>query len=44
MRQLYDYQQGVRAGSASDLMKPTVAKLAQEDMISLAAYIASLEP
>ena len=44
VRQLYDFQQGVRAGSASDLMKPTVAKLAQEDMISLAAYIASLEP
>jgi cytochrome c553 len=44
VRQLYDFQRGARAGSASALMKPTVAKLAQEDMISLAAYIASLEP
>jgi cytochrome c553 len=44
VRQLYDFQQGARAGSASALMKPTVAKLVQEDMISLAAYIASLEP
>jgi cytochrome c553 len=44
VRQLYDFQQGSRAGSAGALMKPTVEKLTQEDMISVAAYIASLEP
>ena len=44
VRQLYDFQQGVRAGPASALMKPTVEKLSQEHMISLAAYVASLEP
>ena len=44
VRQLYDFQQGVRAGSSSPLMKPAVAKLTQDDMISLAAYIASQEP
>ncbi len=44
VRQLFDFQQGVRVGSASDLMKPTVEKLSQEDIIALAAYIASLEP
>ncbi len=44
VRQLYDIQQGARAGAASALMKPTVEKLTQEDMISLAAYVASLEP
>ena len=44
VRQLYDFQQGVRAGTMSALMKPTVAKLSQDDMIALAAYSASLEP
>jgi cytochrome c553 len=44
MRQLYDFQQGTRGGSASALMKPTVEKLSHEDMISLAAYISSLDP
>ena len=44
VRQLYDIQQGARAGEASALMKPTVEKLTQDDMISLAAYVSSLEP
>ncbi len=44
LARLYDIQQGARAGAASALMKPTVEKLTQEDMISLAAYVASLEP
>ena len=44
VRQLYDFQQGVRAGPASALMKPTVEKLSTDDMISLAAYAASLAP
>jgi cytochrome c553 len=44
VRQLYDFQQGARAGSASALMTPAVEKLSLEDMISLAAYISSLDP
>jgi cytochrome c553 len=44
LRQLYDFQHGARAGTASALMKPSVEKLSNEDMILLAAYIASLDP
>jgi cytochrome c553 len=33
-----------RTGSASALMKQTVEKLSQDDMIALAAYVGSLEP
>ena len=44
VRQLYDFQQGARAGVASALMKPAVEKLSHDEMISLAAYIASLKP
>jgi cytochrome c553 len=44
VRQLYDFQRGTRAGSSAALMKPAVAKLSNEDMIALAAYISSLEP
>jgi cytochrome c553 len=44
VRQLYDFQHGVRAGLASALMKPTVEKLTLDDMIALAAYAASLTP
>lgn len=43
-RQLYDFKNGARAGIGSALMKPTVANLAAEDMLSLAAYTASLAP
>jgi cytochrome c553 len=44
VRQLYDFQQATRAGVLGALMKPTVAKLSQDDMISLAAYLASRKP
>jgi cytochrome c553 len=44
VRQIYDIQSGARAGSASLLMQPVVAKLTTDDMISLAAYVASLAP
>jgi cytochrome c553 len=44
IRQLYDFSAGVRGGAGSVLMKPVVAKLALDDMISLAAYAASLNP
>jgi cytochrome c553 len=39
-RQLYDYKHGARAGTGSELMKPSVEKLTVEDMIALAAYAA----
>ena len=44
VRQLYDFQQHARAGSAGALMAPVVEKLSQGDMIALAAYAASLPP
>jgi cytochrome c553 len=44
VRQLYDIQQRQRQGSAAALMVPVVEKLSPDDMISLAAYIASLKP
>ena len=44
IRQLYDFRAGARAGPGSTLMKPVVEKLAMDDMIALAAYIASLSP
>jgi cytochrome c553 len=43
-RQLYDIQHGTRTGNAVALMQPVVAKLTQDDMISLAAYMASRTP
>jgi cytochrome c553 len=44
VRQLYDFQQHARQGSAGVLMARVVEKLSQDDMISLAAYVASLSP
>jgi len=44
VRQLYDFKRGARAGSGSMRMKPAVKKLSTEDMISLAAYLASMAP
>ena len=43
-RQLYDFQQHARQGSAAEPMAPVVEKLSQNDMISLAAYVSSLNP
>lgn len=44
VRQLYDVQQHARAGGAAALMAPVVEKLSHDDMIALAAYVASLQP
>jgi cytochrome c553 len=41
VRQLYDIQQGTRKGAWSPLMKPVVAGLTQDDMLAIAAYVAS---
>ena len=44
VRQLYDLQQGTRKGLWSGLMKSAVSKLSEEDMLNIAAYVASREP
>lgn len=44
VRQMYDMQQGSRKGLWSNLMKPVVSKLTDDDMISIAAYLASRRP
>ena len=44
MRQLFDLQSGARNGTGAQLMKPVVAKLSEEDLLNVAAYLASLEP
>ena len=44
VRQLYDIQQGSRAGAMSVLMKPTVEKLSTDDMNAIAAYLATQQP
>jgi cytochrome c553 len=43
-RQLYDMQVGSRHGLWSPLMKDVVAKLTEDDMMALAAYVTSLAP
>ena len=44
VRQLYDLQNGTRAGAAAALMKGTVVNLTVEDMVSIAAYLATRAP
>jgi cytochrome c553 len=44
VRQLYDFRSGARNGPDAQLMKPVTAKLTVDDMISIAAYLASLHP
>jgi cytochrome c553 len=44
VRQLYDFQHGMRAGPWSPLMAPNVIKLTLDDIVALAAYAASLPP
>jgi cytochrome c553 len=43
-RQLYDMQHGNRAGNWTPLMVPVVANLTEADLLSAAAYVASLQP
>jgi cytochrome c553 len=43
-RQLWDMQHGARNGVWTPLMKPVVAKLTEEDLVSISAYLASLKP
>jgi cytochrome c553 len=44
VRQLYDIQHGFRAGALAGLMKDVVIKLQEEDMIAIAAYLATQAP
>jgi cytochrome c553 len=44
VRQLYDIKAGARAGEASALMKAVVARLGEDDMNALSAYLATLAP
>ncbi|HWA28348.1 MAG TPA: c-type cytochrome [Lacunisphaera sp.] len=44
VRQLFDIQTGKRRGPRVDLMKPVVANLTPEDMLAIAAYLASRTP
>jgi len=44
VRQLYDMRQGTRRGASAALMQPVVTNLSVEDMINIAAYVASLPP
>jgi cytochrome c553 len=44
MRQMYDMQQGARKGTWTELMKPVVANLSEDEMLEIAAYAASRMP
>jgi len=44
VRQLYDLQQGTRKGTMAPLMQPVVANLNGDDLVAIAAYVASLGP
>jgi cytochrome c553 len=44
VRQLYDLQQGTRRGKWAPLMAPVVANLTNDDMVAIAAYVASRAP
>ena len=43
-RQMFNLKTGARHGKSSELMKPVVANLTPDDMLALAAYLASLKP
>jgi cytochrome c553 len=44
VRQLWDIQQGTRHGASAQLMKLIVANLTEQDLVSIAAYVASRTP
>ncbi len=44
VREMYDMQQGTRHGNWTELMKPAVAGLSSEDLLNIAAYLASRNP
>jgi cytochrome c553 len=40
-RELYDMQAGTRKGEWTQLMKPVVAKLTNDDLVNIVAYVSS---
>jgi cytochrome c553 len=44
VRQLWDIQNGDRTGESAMLMQPVVEKLSNDDMLAIAAYVASRKP
>jgi len=44
VRQMWDIQQGTRNGASAQLMKLVVANLTEDDMVAIAAYVASRLP
>jgi cytochrome c553 len=44
VRQLFDIKTGQRHGKRLELMKPVVANLSADDMLAIAAYLASRTP
>ncbi len=44
VRQLWNIQNGDRGGPSATLMKPVVEKLSNDDMLAIAAYVASRAP
>jgi cytochrome c553 len=44
MRQLYDIKAGARAGAGTALKKAVVAKLDNDDMAAIVAYLATQAP
>ena len=44
VRQLYDMQIGSRGGASTQLMQFPVMKLTMDDLVAIAAYLASLKP
>lgn len=43
-RQIYDMQRGARNGASAQLMKLAIARLTTEDIVAIAAYVASVAP
>jgi cytochrome c553 len=43
-RQMYDMQSGARKSEWGELMQPVVARLTDEDLVNISAYVASLMP
>lgn len=44
VRQMYDMQHGARKGTWTELMKPVVAGLSEDDLLNIAAYTSSRMP
>jgi cytochrome c553 len=42
-RQMWDMQQGTRNGASAQLMKLIVANLTEDDLVAIAAYVASVK-